>query len=557
MAVSFFFNGRKVIEPGAYSRIVSGIKNPIRDFNYGNILIIDNGLGIGFGAGPGVNGELDGGKNSIQTFDEMKAFKSAVRGGPFWAAAPFLFKPKGRSIPGISKLFYARAATTTAAVMTFSPVGGSSNGGIVTIKPRNEGTGANGVKTGTELTSGYAFKMRAGKTSGYFVLDFYVGTFTGLDSLDSNPWSGNPKELEIAKLLVSTPEFNNLSQIESWMNNNSTFLAYFEIGSFIKTGDGSVDVADAVTYADFTLATGGTETFSQDDLTTLFESITDLDYAFILSDVFGTDAYQDSKTATILSHIQNDAKYDKYLIIGGGADSTEFNNGTDGSVEIAQDYNTSRVVVVHGNFYKRFRVTDINNISSTILKEYSSFIKAANVLGRILGNEPQVPGTFKSVDIDGEVHELNKGERETALENGVLVTKFDSEVNDYIILQSINSLQNNSFLVNESDGQSYEISVERIKSQLNKELVIRARIELLDQSEGVNRNTLSETDLKVWTQNFLRRKTVTTSNDNLILGYENVTVVTEQDSYKVTYGFYPNFPINKLFMTGVMLDSTI
>ena len=559
MATSFWFNGKKVILPGVYSTIKSGITNPLRDLDYGRILLIDTGvdtaLSQSFGSGPGINGTLTNGSSPVQEFDNVLDFRTAIGGGLFWAAASFLFKPKGIGIPGISKLYYVKAATTVAAEMTFTPTGGGAAGGSVVLQVRNEGVVGNGVLSGTELAKGYAFILRAGKTSGKFVLDMYRGNFRGNNGSggDLIAWDGVEIDATTPSIVVSTPEFATLGEVQSWMNTNVEFQTSFEVKSFTITDLGTVTAADAVTYADYTLAISGTDTYATTDLDDALTAVTDLDYTYILSDVYGGAAvYQSTPISTILAHIVDDAKYEKYIIIGGGKDSTEFNQATDSSIATAEDNDTSRVVVVHGDFLKSIKVSTTTG-SNVALKQYESFFKAANVLGRILGAEPQVPGTFKTLDIDGEVHELNKDEKEEALQDGVLVTGYDVEFGDFTIIQSINSLQDNDFLVN-PDGQSFTIEIERIKSQLNKELVVLAKQRLLGQRLGVNRNTLSANDVKLFTEGYLQGKIADQTDDNLILAFQNVTVTTVGDAYQIAYEFMPNFPVSKLFFTGTMIE---
>ena len=47
MATGYIFNGRKETLPGVYATIKSGIQNAPISADYGTVLIIDNGLGVG------------------------------------------------------------------------------------------------------------------------------------------------------------------------------------------------------------------------------------------------------------------------------------------------------------------------------------------------------------------------------------------------------------------------------------------------------------------------------------------------------------------------------
>jgi hypothetical protein len=103
MSYKQIFNGREVQEPGVYSQIKSGIKNPPQNLAYGNILIIDTGSGAGFGGGAGISGELAEMKGAIYSFDNIEDFRSHVKGGLHWSLALPLFRPNGFQNPGVSK----------------------------------------------------------------------------------------------------------------------------------------------------------------------------------------------------------------------------------------------------------------------------------------------------------------------------------------------------------------------------------------------------------------------------------------------------------------------
>lgn len=555
MATTFFFNGREIIEPGVYSQIISGVKNPIREMDYGRILLIDTGfwnkqkplesIDMGWGAGPGIQTDdkgtiIENGKSAIQYFDNMRDFRTVVRGGPFWAAAPFLFQPKGYNIPGISGLYYMKAAKTTPASVTV--------GGII-ITSINEGIVGNAVDQINSATTiidhlkkGFLLDIRAGKVANYYVADFWMGTYRGKD-IDGIEWNGAVAEKSLAQLMFSSPEFKNYSELKEWMEIN------IDVRQWFKTSGNPAGTGVVKSYG----FSGGSDIYDTFPsialLEQVFEVIKELDYVFVLSDVYGDNVLANSVIQAILQYHQTEAKYEKYLQVGGGLDANRFESI---SIAFAKEVDTSRAVVAHGGFYKGLRRTGVNT-SSIILKEYNSFFKASITLGRILGKEPQVPGTFKTLNYDGEVHELKDTERETGLKKGVLCTKWDNELNDFTIVQAVNTLQDNSFLVNE-DGQSYEISVERIKAQLNREISVGAKRDLLTKENGSNRNTLSAADLKIWIETYLKMKTATSTDDNLIIYYQNVTVETRQDAYFCSYEFQPNWPVNKILVTGVIIE---
>src|SRR5882672_3368181 len=146
MATSFTFNNQVVELPGSYSQFQSGVTNAPLSLSFGNVLLIDNGIGDGYGAGGGIAGTLASGANAIYQADTLKEFRDAVGGGILWDIAQNLFQPDGPGgANGISRLFYARAAETAPSELVLDFTNGS-DGGDSTIQVRNEGTVGDGVE---------------------------------------------------------------------------------------------------------------------------------------------------------------------------------------------------------------------------------------------------------------------------------------------------------------------------------------------------------------------------------------------------------------------------
>jgi len=544
MSKSTFFGGKIIKEPGAYSQIKSGIKNPPLNLPYGNICIIDTGSNAAFGGGAGISGELATMKESIYNFDNIDDFRSFVKGGLHWLLAEPLFKPNGLASPGVSKITYVRAATTACAEISYTFTGGGANGGEFVIKVKDEGLIGNGSATSSILRKGYAAKMTAGiKDTAKFKIDFYVGTYRGLDP-ENDPYEATQAD-SLPTLIARSVEFNNISTLITWMTNDSTFNSYFKLDSSSVAGTGAVNSADLAANVSQVLATGGTETYNSSDLDLVLDAIKEEYYTFILADQWAANA-QSAANTKILAHLVNEAKFTKFMVVGGGDDKDAF-TGTNSSTDTAAYYNSEKVVVVHAGIKQAIR-------TGSGFKDRPSIYKAAQVLGRIAGLAPQVPGTFKAIQMDGDRHIMTQKEREAALDSGVLHTTFDADFGAFIINQDINSLQTNDNIVNDN-GTSYSVSLNRIIAQINAEIVINAKKQLLGQENGVNRNTLTEQDVIAWLQGFLSLRVATNQADNLILRFENITVKTVQDSYEVSYGIVPNFAINKLFFTGFVLEN--
>ena len=546
MATQFNFNGQLVKLPGAYTQVRSGITNPPLDLSYGNILVIDIDNASNFGGGAGINGELAEGEDAIYTFDNLRSFRSFIRGGKHWDLAEPLFKPFGAGINGISNLHYVRALTTDSASATID-LTGSAKGGVFTIKAKHEGLPGNGVLTGAELTKGLGFYIEASPSNPTkFIVKFFRGTFTG-DAADSIAYDGIAEASTTAELIATSDAFDNADDLKAWMDADFDFNNHFTVSAYTKTASGAVVAGDITAYATMSLFAGGTQTFAASDLTAVLDAVAELDYTFVLAPDSGSD-HSSSTNSAILSHLVSDARFEKFMVVAGGDDKNTF---TSESVAAAVAYDTDRVVVIHGG------VRVASNATGTGLRDKSAEYKAAAVLGRIAGLEPQTPVTFKGLNYAAEQHRLNKNEKETALDSGVLATAFDSDINAFVVVQGVNSLQRNKNVVN-ADGTSHSIQLKRIAAQLNKEIEVNAKQQLLgNQGAGPNRNTISPAVVQEWLAAYLGRKTATATIDNLILGFQDISVEVVQDAYAINYAFTPNFEINKLFFTGLIIDPNV
>jgi hypothetical protein len=639
------FKGKRVVEPGVYAQIKSGIPAKPNNFSFGNLAIIDTGKGKQWGGGSGINGTFDNGVNSIYSFDDVDDFKSFVKGGLFHDLADYIFNPLNGS-NGPENVQFLRACTTTPAKISYE-FNSTANGGKVTFLCKNEGEVGNGftdetlatatIRIGTTVsdpltagdvlvlkvgaltignftttsnsmsealsglnnsvnngTSGYTSKIQGtslvvyskpntvvvantlvtletngtvtynGLFTGYlagtmltrgygaimkvsdldatkFNISFYEGTFAGYTD-GGNSINGLTESQSLPVLITVSEDFNNIDTLIQWAKNDFIFNKIFKLDDdYLQTGDGTVVVGDL--NANLNLAKNGTSVYNAADLDRLLEDIRELQNTFFLSDRFGDDA-RGVVNLKILNHIKNDAEFDKFLIIGGGTDETKFDTGINSSIEIAKFFDTTSVIVVHSGETRYNQYTGQK-------EKLPSIYHAANFVGRLGGLEPQVPATFKALKIAEFNHPLGLKQREKALKYGVIHNRTVPGIGN-VVNQAVNTLQNNSQLINQ-DGTSPEISIMRIGGQLNKELILNMRPLFV----GNNWGKASPADVKTYIEGYLLGKTVTSNQDNLILSFKNVTVRLIDDYYDIKYGFVPNGPINKLFVTGFMLDANL
>ena len=661
MATSFTFNNQVVELPGSYSRFVSNVTNPPLSLSYGNVLLIDNGIGAGFGAGAGISGTLASGADAIYGSDSLKVFRDAIGGGIIWDIAEKIFQPNGPGGGnGASTVFYARSAATTpaevtidftagaaggtsivqakneglvgngaegdqtlsnttalpitvtvagsaadthtinvtdpiagiTAIGTFAVVGGetvteiaqalvisintgtsgytaTSTGADIYVTSRNpigleeasdfdgivntyDGTGTAdgtagtfaGAVDGTKLTRGYSATMSAGNDDpDAFIVKFWRGTYKGLDS-NGLPWDGALEADTFPVLIAQSEEFIDINDFHNWMETDLSFGSIFKLTTKTVVGVGTVVTADLSANASNNLFSGGTEIYSTTELDKVLEQVQGLNYSLVIADGYADNA-QSVDNGKILAHLAEPETFgDKMMVVGGGEDASTFKKGvTNSSVETAISYNTDRVIVCHGGPIK-----NTNYLADGFVPR-TSLHKAAVVVGRIAGLAPQIPITFKTLGIDGERHQLSKKEQKQGLNYGVLMSISDRSL--FRCVQGVNSIQDNSFLVN-PNGSTHSIQLRRMMAQISTELEVNATEQLLKNPDGTNRNTLSASDVKTFTEGYLRSRTASTTVDNMVLSFRNVNVVTDNDAYKVSYDIVFNTEITKIFFTGTI-----
>jgi len=475
----------------------------------------------------------------------MANFRAFIRGGYRWLLAKPLFKPGPvRTIPGVSTLFYVRAAETTPAtiVMAFT-------NGTLTLTCLNEGLNANGVIGSLSgfLKTGFGANLSAGVVDvTKFILKTWVGTYTGDNFFQSTTesWDQVSETSALPYAISTSKEITNLVDLLAAINGDALFNTSFTAALSGLTGSGTIVPGDLIALSTVTLASGGTETFSTAAFNAALLAIRDLNYRHLLTDLIGPNA-QDATNLQYQYHIHNEATYTKFLWIGGGYDSTAWlPTASASSTADAAFFNDERIQVCHG----------ANFVSTKFgLRAYDTMYKAAICLGRTAGLPVQTPSTFKPIDIQGETHELTAEERDFALDSGVFATFYDDMVSAWVILQGINTKQDNQYLVDNS-GNSFSVQLENIKAQLNNEIIVGMRRELFGTEIGPNRNTLDANTIASWLRGYLGRKTATPTTDNLIIAVGTITVSYSSDSVSVQYEFEPNFEVNKMLVTGFIID---
>lgn len=549
MAQEVLFNGKLISLPGSYATIKgTGLtETPITNDRV--VLVIDSGTGAGYGSGAGVDGQSANGSDAIYEFTDMSTFQNFVGGGVWYQLAKPLFQPV-KSLGGVNKLYYMRAATTAPGKMELT----FTNGSII-LGTTSEGTGVNGVlDDNKKLTTGLGATMSIGQVDDTkFIFRFYKGSYTGT-APDGLPYGDVSETLANPLLVAVSPEVGTITELVTWMKKNSNFLSYFTVtSSNVSTEPGTIveDDLTAWTTAVYQVVTGGTETYSLDNFKKALQATQNLYYSFFLSDNYAdgwgsTDKQSHSAMGSYNSAVQyainNDTRFEHVLVIGGGNTTQELQSI---SFAAAKYYDDESVVVVHGA---------PKVISNSQERTMNSLYKAALVVGRMCSVEPEVPMTFKSVDISGEVAPLGEEDMKNCLKNGVVGTYFDSDIQKFVILQGVTTLQDNGELWN-ADGKASSIAIKRGKMFINATLMINSKKQLLVTENGPTRSSITDAYLKDWTIGQLQNMTATETQGGVIFEFDQntVSVTRDGDSKFVQYGYYPNSEVNKLFFTGFIL----
>ena len=537
MATVVNFHGKNYIEPGSYAATVYNPTSVVNVAEFGNVMIIDTGLSMNssyeFAGGSGVHGELSQGLKSVYEFENYEDFLSFMGGGLVGDIAEKIFTPL-TGAAGAPKLFYVRAATTKCANLTVT----ISEGNTLVLKCKNEGIVGNGVKVEEVLKVGYGAQIVAGDEADTFKLQVYRGSFMGVDDA-GEAYGAYSLADATPNLIAESDDFTTLQELYDWASSNRQMLSHFVVS---MTGDGETEL----TAVEMTLASGGTTQFlSGTEYADVLEAIDELDVTFFLCTNLnaaggkGTDAATNGKLFTFL---KQDAKFTEFMVVPGGQDDTDLLGDSNSSQAIAKYFNSGQVAVVHGS-----PIVDRKDGNGT--KQLPTIYLAAAIVGLNAGMAAQTPLTFKRVGYQSFAYDLKKREREKALQAGIIHVR---NVSGYwCVNQGVTTLQNNKKTIAD-DGQSFELSIELIKAQLNKELILEGQTRFTGQTAA----QASPESVKNFTETKLESLVASTGNDNLLISWANVKVSATNGDYFITYDFVPNVPVNKTFFVGNILDFT-
>lgn len=538
MATVVNFHGKNYIEPGSYAATVYNPTSVVNVAEFGNVMIIDTGLAMNgsyeYAGGSGVQGELAQGLKSVYEFTNYEDFLAFMGGGLVGDIANKIFTPLDGSA-GAPKLYYVRAAKTTCATLT-ATISGSN---ALVLKCKNEGIVGNGVKVDDVLKVGYGAQIVAGETADTFKLQVFRGSFMGVDDA-GEAFGAKSLTDAVPNLIAESSDLTTLQELYDWARSNKQMIANFVVS---MTGDGETELAAVA----LTLATGGTtEYMGGTEYADVLEAIAELDVTFFLctnlnaANGKGVDAATNGKLFTFLKQT---AKFTEFMVVPGGEDDTDLFGDTNSSESIAKYFNSGQVVCVHG-------APIVTRKDQNGTKQLHTIYLAAAIVGLNAGMAAQTPLTFKRVGYQSFAYDLKKRERERALQAGIMHVR---NVSGYwCVNQGVTTLLDNKKTIAD-DGQSFELSVELIKAQLNKELILEGQTRFTGQTAA----QASPQSVKNFTETKLASLVAYPGNDNLLISWKNVKVVAKNSDYFITYDFVPNVPVNKTFFIGNILDFSV
>lgn len=493
------FDGKVQIEPGTAARTVSSVPPTPIQLGSGTVAILAESKG-GLTAADGVIYKYASDRAGVLKNILMGATSATgTRNGQRMVG--FCFAPSGQ-FPGASEILFIRTQAATRATGTIT-----NNANDFVMVSYDKGAYL------SDVTNGLKWKIIAG-------------------IVDSNK---RILQLQLnGQLIWQSPETTNtyLDMYNAIVNDPTVY------GKIIYSVT-QANPTETFAAAGFTVFAGGTETaMTGTDVDTALDLIRtrEVDIVFVGSET-------NTNHAKAVAHCITDAETPRISIFGGVVGETK-----------AQA--TARAVAINSHkgilCYPGIIVGKEDGSGSETL---SPMYTASMVAGLIAGLAPQTPATGKTLAVLGfEINstdgELVKSERQELITYGVTFCRYKQGVG-YCVNKAVTTLQNNTQMINSPGGESREVSIERIKNQLNKELQIGSE----SLFPGGTVGTVSEADVTNYVKGYLAKRTVSPTQDNLILGYTSVTAQLIDDAWFVEYGFYPNTPINHVFFTGVILKN--
>lgn len=562
------FDGKVYVEPSTGSRVVAQYPPTPIQLGAGTVAVIAESKG-GLTANDGVIYDI--------VSDRSAELSKILRGGVGKNVSSLVFAPSNE-YPGAQRVIFVRAQSATRAIATItnnnkdfilesydkgSYLSDSTNGlkyaiiygfgGVVSISGL---VGGSGYSTGTGVPttggSGTGCTVNVTQSGGVITgitIDSAGNGYAVGDVLTVTGGNGNATfvvatvnkirlqlYLDSVKIYETNDVTNTYLEMKNYLEADKRCYKVLLNSIIIETG-GDSQTFSTVTA---TLFTGGTETsMTQNDILAALDLLRtkDVDIVYLAND----GSTLSGAHSAVAAHCVTDAETPRIGVVGGKLGLTKAE-----AISAASALNSSKMVYVYPGCY-------LPDPETGVSKLFSPMYTAAMVAGLIAGLAPQIPATYKTLAVQGfEINEndgeLVKSQREELIKGGVTFCRFIDGVG-FAVNKSITTTLLNEQMINSPSGISREVSIERIKNSLNKDLEIGSKKLFM----GGNVNSVSQQDVINYTKAYLQTRCATPTQDNLIIRFESVSARLIDDAWFVDYAFYPNTPINHIFFTGAIL----
>lgn len=572
--MAYFFNSKLYIEPGADVVVDFDSQPQVSALSTSTCLVFAEAT----------NG-LDYSDKKIYQFSRLADAKSVLKGGPAIGLLSCIFNPSSNSsIPGASTVYFVRTNKGTNAKFQFSSgsVKKTQRYAIVTIASATPvgRVGFNLSINGSakksfvvDITSTLSDALntlvaKVNETNG--VLATLSGTTVVLTAVDngvdftiSDALTPGNATAETSTTQAYSPEFIDAltiytkdkgQNIDYSIKLSGSLCSFYSGNNLLLMVSGistAQQLSDAITKSPvlsrvFTtqvtdgdaqlLGTGGIVPFKVfDDVATTPASFADaLTLTEDLNKAVVFAGFEDEAYHTLLkNYVNNESTYGCIGFVGGplGMTPTEV-------LARANNLNTEKIVECYPGPILNFTGESVT---------YPPVYFAAICAGLACGLEPQTPLTRKTVnvlgfeDIDFEGNS-QQSVRESLIDGGVLFGRY-LDGTGYVVNKGINTIQgqNNRQLLG-TDNQTHEISIARIRIQIQKEFKVSA-----DKTfPGTTRLSPGKTQVENFCTNYFNSLTgtYTTGWDS-----SSLSVRLDKDAWLVTARLYVNSPVNYFFAT--------
>lgn len=489
------FNNVNKIEPGSDVRIITD--------SSASPNIISTGI-------VGVIGESVGGltyeDNAVYAGTQPNQLKDILKGGVSSKVINFIFNPSPDN-NGANRVYFVRAQKATKASATIVQVTGGAVTSVITSVDKGAYL--------SDATDGLMWKLVAG-------------------TVDTDK---NVLMIQLYQEIIwSSPEVNTFKELVDAVVASDVASKYITFA--VTVGTDTTPIDDSIRTASFAVLTGGTSpAMTGADVDGALAELTNINVNIIF--VASEDAANHLKA---LSYCNNTAELPCVTYVGGAASETK------AQVEArALALNSENAVIA----YPDITVTKNDNTGT---EDLSPMYHAAMLAGLRAGSPSYTPLTYKRLNVIAfkpSEGELDKTSREELITKGVTYSRNIPGVG-LAVNRGVNTLQNaGSILYKKPDGTA--VSPEDSIMAIIRQVITELKLGSAPLFIGGTVATVSQVDIVNFVSTYLRSKTSTTVQPNLLIDFGNVSAELSDDAWISYFDMTVNTPVNYIFHIGTVL----